>query len=274
MKNSIDQYYIKSGVCPTEDMPYIKDYCTFIESLCDLKDKVILTKSLESESLFDEKAINALKTIRLHDLYIKLRCSWFALKLKCALEQSGKTTKVVHKYGDIDVGSPAVNINVDMNQGNGQIAAWISNCDSDRSLNNQENKVFKNTFEVVIQGDQYRHGINQSRIRLPELKESEDKFDRLNALYRRLSDPDKKDALAFLDFGGTDKVQPTAPIEDEKSYFKNTKQTKEKDGPFNCYGDSYIYRYMGISTSDTIESLLERMMADIDSVLTNMPKLA
>ena len=264
LMRNIEHFYIYRGLCQDEDFHYIKDYCAFIEKLCELNEKVILPKTLNRDPLFDSRICKALKSIRLHDLYIKLRCSWFALKLKCELEKT-VPVKVVHKYGDIEKNNKYVNINVDLNQGNGQIAAWIWNGDTDdKTMKQEQLRKLNNTFEIVIQGNQYRHGINHSRIRLSE-KGIDDKYQRLKELYGRLKNYEA--AYDFLNFGGIDNVQP-----DSKDV-KFRGSSVEKEGTFNCYSDSYIYRYIEITEKEPIEELRKNMITDIRQVLENPPKL-
>ena len=251
----INQYYLNGRKQNDPHYHYIKDYLSFIEKLCELKDYTLpAPQNLLSQQLFDDTVIDALKTIRLHDLYIKLRCSWFAMILKKHFKDEAK---VVHSFNDIEEGY--VNLNVAINQGNGQIAAWICNeeTDSNRPLKEKEKKLM-NTFEIVIQGSQYRHGINQARFLLDE----DDKYKRLVGLYKRLEKLPDPRGLAFLNVSGAKQVRP---------YFQ--KKRIPKEGPYNCYGESYIYRYTEISDQDTIERLLNRMMSDINEVLNNPPSL-
>ena len=167
LRAKIDNRYLqKSGKCSNKDKDYIKDYCAFIYQLNALMGKIIPINI--TSPLFEQNVINSFKDIRLHDLYIKLRCSWFVLELMKRMTHTTCITPIiVHNFSGVK--QNVVNLNIDINQGNGQIAAWI--CDNNG-----------NVFEVVIQGNQYRHGINQRAISTYPKKDNE----RLNELYNRL----------------------------------------------------------------------------------------
>ena len=254
LEGGINDHYLNH--ISDKNQSYIKDYCYFIEQLNNLR-KYLIPK--QGQPLFDKNIIKRLKEYRLHDLYIKLRCSWFAVELNNLLKNLkviSIPTKFINKYEEREY--QFVNINIAINQGNGQIAAWI--CDRDR-----------NTFEVVIQGNQYRHGINQVCINTQEQVRTK----RLNELYTRLQTPDYTRSSKFLDFQdefsiGTHLTQPDI----KKNHRKNNPQDPVvlKSGPFNCYGDSYIYRYREIDDI-AIEQLLEWMVKDIKDLYSNIPKL-
>ena len=258
-----------------KDGQYITDYLDFIKLLSELKDYIIPSNvKLLNQVLFNQDIIDALRTIRLHDLYIKLRCSWFAMELKRRLDCN---TRVVHKFGDIDIYNDAVNINVDINQGNGQIAAWICNRDTDSTLNETEKKTLKNTFEIVIQGNQYRHGISLSRIRLPnKTNVIKDKYDRLNELYLHLQGLKDQRAFYFLnhiEIGNGSGPYITLPDRENAKFRSGEKKNKEKKGLFNCYSDGYLYRYIEISDQYRINDLIGQMINDINAVLSSSPRL-
>lgn len=240
LKRGIEKYYHISG----HHSFYIKDYCAFIENLVDLKDVILPKNDLCQQILFNENDIKELETIRLHDLYIKLRCSWFVLELKRRLQVIKPI--IVHKFPDRKTN--AVNLNVDINQGNGQIAAWI--CDNKG-----------NVFEIVIQGNQYRHGINQIGIGT----KAKDRYYRLNELYSRLLDLPDKNAYSFLNFYGSNDVEPKT-----NKLFQKTKISKQ--GPFNCYDESYLYRYIKVENK-SIGDLLNYMINDIKNIYNNIPNL-
>ncbi len=252
----IKDHYLKGTIRDERHLTYIKDYCNFVENLNDLKNEVVLPDNIFGQQLFVPKDINKLKEIRLHDLYIKLRCSWFALEVKTKLEKMGMDTIVVNKFDDIRKG--CVNLNINLNQGNGQIAAWI--CDEEM-----------NVFECVIQGNQYRHGINQKKVTLSEEEVSKygvknKKYGRLNALYNRLSELQDCQAKDFLNFvGRNEDVQPNRILKFQKTEIHKT-------GPFCCYGDDYIYRYLSVG-SVKINELITMLVDDISSIYNNCPKL-
>lgn len=258
LNEMIKKHYLDKKCCEENDSKYIKDYCGFIEQLVRLKDE-ILPINIYEQKIFEDDTINTLKDIRLHDLYIKLRCSWFALALKEKLiKEKGIESQEIHIINKYDDRKHGINLNVTINQGNGQIAAWI--CDG---LGDEKNK--GNTFEVVIQGGQYRHGINQNSVGIS----GEDKYEILNSCYTRLSE--FKDAMDFLNFEDSGDVNPI-----KKDKFRKTKKdekTPDKEGPFCCYGEYYIYRYKNIKSEETIGELLDMMVGDVLKLFPNIPKL-
>lgn len=261
LKESIESQYLGNAQISIKDQTYIRDYCDFIEKLDELK--TILIPNDQQQFLFVKKDKDLLENIRLHDLYIKLRCSWFAVCLKKRLEEEGIATKIIYKYEEREFG--VVNINVAINQGNGQIAAWI--CDRDKKKDGKTNM-----FEIVIQGNQYRHGINLECIDT----EKQVKPDRLNELYDRLNNHlEDQRPIKFLNFEGDFSIgaNPTQPNK-TKNHRKNKSQDPvvQKSGPFDCYGEDYIYRYKKIDNIP-ISQLLEWMVRDVKIILDSKPDL-
>ena len=257
IKESISKYYKSEN---DKHLHYIKDYCDFVEHLVQLKD-IILPKNNEESTLFESKSIEDLKSVRLHDLYIKLRCSMFALNLKNELKKNGIPAVVINKYSDRKVkeeGERVVNLNIDIKQGVGQIAAWI--CDGEGPSNEKSN-----TYEIVIQGNQYRHGINQLGIFGDNIVKGEEKYNQLDECYNRLGEIDDKRALEFLNFNGATEVHSNRDI-----FYKGTKRTKS--GPFCCYDHLYIYRYRKIDGM-AIKTLMNKMILDIKDIYNNLPNL-
>ena len=258
IKESISKYYKSEN---DKHLHYIKDYCDFVEHLVQLKD-IILPKNNEESTLFESKSIEDLKSVRLHDLYIKLRCSMFALNLKNELKKNGIPAVVIDKYSNRKIkeeGKRVVNLNIAINQGVGQIAAWI--CDGEGPGNEKSN-----TYEIVIQGNQYRHGINQLGIFKDDIVKGEEKYNQLNKCFKRLGEIDDKGALQFLNFYGATEVHPNRDI----LYYKGTKI--EKSGPFCCYDNHYIYRYRKIDGM-AIKTLMNKMISDIKEIYNNLPNL-
>ena len=254
--------------------PFVEEYCDFIKTLDELGAAIL--DGMDREYLFPN--VEDYKKERLHDLYIKMRCSWFATALKTELGKNidKRKIRIVSKYEERL--PDCVNLNVAMNQGNGQIAAWIC----DRNMN---------TFEIVIQGDQYRHGINQIGIKKSKSKEIENDYyqvkenDRaffnhfvLNWLYGRLEKLQDVNAYNFLNFldgfncfnSNQSDIRPESKKE-KVYYFRKTKTPKA--GPFDCYSDDYIYRYVSISNC-TVQTLRDKMLNDILRIFYNLPDLS
>ena len=260
LKNGIKDHYLDHT--SDKNKSYLNDYYCFIEQLDELKEYFVPKQKL---ILFDENVIKHLKKIRLHDLYIKLRCSWFAVNLKNRLKDSGIPTKIINKFEEREFG--VVNINVAINQGNGQIAAWI--CDCDETYDDGKKKT--NMFEIVIQGNQYRHGINQKKVS-NDVK-ANNKHDKLNKLYDRLSGLADRRPLEFLNFQGAYNVGKHLGISPQPDKKKNFKKTSvQKSGPFDCYDEDYIYRYKKIDNIP-ISQLLGWMVEEAKLIFHNIPNL-
>lgn len=252
--NTVSYSDLSSGIqkcfnnCPEKVSNYIKDYTTFLDNLVVLRN-LILPCNFET-ALFEESVIQSLKEIRLHDLYIKLRASWFLMTIKAKLEEKkdfkGKVF-VVHKYKELQGKEPGVFLNVDMNQGNGQIAAWVKD-------------VIGNTFEVVIQGNQYRHGIAQCY----DTPSAKNRYERLNMLYVRVENSSAP--KSFLNF----KDRNDLSIEPKKAG-RFQKTDIDRKGLFRSYDHSYLYRYRIIGKEDSIDVLMNEMITDIESVFPDIP---
>lgn len=264
LKDSIKSQYLGNAQISEKDQitendqRYIQDYCDFIEQLDNLKTILIPN---DQQFLFVKEDKDLLEGIRLHDLYIKLRCSWFAVCLKKRLEKEGIDTKIIYKYEEREFG--VVNINVTINQGNGQIAAWI--CDRDKEKDGKTNM-----FEIVIQGNQYRHGINQECV---DTKNQGP--ERLNELYDRLSQLRDQRSKEFLNFECNFSIgaNPTLPNK-TKNHRKNKSQDPvvQKSGPFDCYGEDYIYRYKKIDNIP-ISQLLKWMVKEVKIIYKTVNEL-
>ncbi len=238
---------------------YIGDYLSFIDKLSQLQ-QMIIPEGVDKSVLFVEKDINDFKSLRLQDLYIKLRSSYFIVNLYNRLKQD-LPVSFIHSY---DWGAfkkkkdnTHIFLNLGYNQGNGQIAAWI--------YSQKESQT--RTYEIVIQGKQYRHGIGQKQ---DKASNNTAKGKMLNGLWNTLKNVDSD--LKFLSFLNLESVSELSsvvrPIEGKDYYFRfKTEDGKQivKSGPFDCYGDSYVYRYVDISNIK-MGVLLDTMVKDIHSV--------
>ena len=205
---------------------YIKDYCDFIEELDELGG--VILNGLPGEYLFQEEDLKAFREERLHDLYIKLRCTSFMLLLKQRLtgrvpveiRPAGQVRKKDNKPND----KAGVYLNVNVFNSVGQIGALV--------WTGKEND---DIYEVIIQGGQYRHGINQYTTQSKQPKENgkKSKADRdiLNGMWNRFSSDEPSKSFLFV----TRKGAGYFPIDAD--------QDKGKDGPYDDYDNGYIYRY-------------------------------
>lgn len=213
---------------------YITDYCSFIGFMHQLQ-KAIL-HNLGQTRLFQD--VDEFKSCRLHDLYIKLRCCEFLMLLKEKLVQLGmKTSNVsfIKEYSDIRVNHvPHVYLNYNIFKGVGQAAAWIY---TDKTENGD-------IHEVVIQGNQYRHGINKKTD--IKSKDEDEKIESQKHIW---------DELHKNSFDANFLETLTMPDTPKKG----------RQAPFNGYGPDYVYRY-DVVTTETVDQLLNRMAKDVIDV--------
>ena len=129
---------------------YINDYCDFVGLMHDLQNDIL--NNICNEQLF--KDVDTYKKNRLHDLYIKLRCADFLMKVKSELIMKGVNIPVhfLNKYSEMRNNKiTGLFLNVNIYNGEGQAAIFLYDAKTD------------DIYEFVIQGEQYRHGINSER---------------------------------------------------------------------------------------------------------------
>ena len=220
---------------------YIDKYRDFILSLNELGGAVL--NNYLAEPLFQD--VKTFKDKRLHDLYIKLRCTSFMLELKSRLETlkipvyylvANQVRKQNNKHND----KPGVYLNVNVFNAVGQVGALV--------WTGKEND---DIYEVIVQGDQFRHGINQAT---PDSVPKRPKQrDILNKMWIRLNmaDPSK----SFLNEIRTGSVH----------YPKKADEKKNKKGPYDDYDNGYVYRYIKCDKW-TVRELLKNMADDIKDI--------
>lgn len=221
----------------TKDRTYIEDYCTFIDLLHQLQQEIL--KDIETQPLFVD--VETFKKYRLHDLYIKLRISYFLIKLKQRLEaeQVGYVC-FLKNHGDIrgKYKNPGIYLNQNIFRSVGQIAAFIYKSHNDKG----------DIYEIVIQGDQYRHGINSQE----RGNRDKDKVESQNLLWESiLQRPSELDFLNNI-LSGNETLPKTA----------KTSKKVQKVGPFNGYNHDYVYRYVKCDKM-TFNKLLNIMSTDV-----------
>lgn len=206
-----------------KDRIYIDDYCSFISNMHKLQQQIV-SGNFESEELWAD--YDLYKQYRLHDLYIKLRGLKFIELLQRRLEDKGVTYATVH-IGGFRLREwwnsnqrKDVYLNWNVFKAVGQIAAFLYNGN-------------KEIREIVIQGNQYRHGINyydkqRENITLDEIWE----------------EVGKSDFITQIEHEG--------------------KKTKD-----HCqYKPDYVYVYNKIDSQMTIGQLLDRMAVDVVNTKT------
>lgn len=224
---------------------YIKDYLKFAELMQELE-KAIVPENFTDETLWP--AYECYKQYRLHDLYIKLRGLKFMYMLKDKLEKANITSDIIpiggyklrEYYNTLcDEDKKGVYLNWNVFNAVGQIAAFI---------HNGSNEI----YEIVIQGDQYRHGINyydENDSNLKSLINS--KSDKaIEEIWSRVCE---NDFIKNYYWG-------------RKSEALNTEYKKQKT--YCQYKPDYVYRYLNISQLK-ISTLLDRMVEDIKHTIEN-----
>ena len=192
---------------------YIFDYCMFIEKLHQLGGEILL--NLKGEYLFQD--VEKFKGERLHDLYIKLRCVLLLNLLKAELEKDsrikGKVPVVFEEHKMIRARAqrtPGLFLNVNIFRGVGQAAVFLYNGEG-----HGKGPGRGDIYEIVIQGDQYRHGINQDEKLPPGTRWTQ------------------------LTAGGFSQVFLTTILSNAPSKGR---------GKFNHYNEDYVYKYRKMVT--------------------------
>lgn len=229
-------------VYKTDNTNYITDYCNFIKQMHSLQG-IILGNNFEDEEYYVRDELRSLEKVRLHDLYIKLRASNFLLLLEQELKKKEITNVVTipsekyKKYDDIrqntDDDVTRVFLNYTIQSGNGMVAAYIY------KKGNKGDKI----IEVVIQGGQYRHGVNSPRYKTEHCEKS----DKLSKLWNDVSNDEY--------------MKQTV----DKNLFNSSYDNKLS---YCVYGDDYVYRYFKIDGKKVIQ-LIGMMVNDIKDVVNN-----
>ena len=225
---------------------YIKDYLEFIHLMQELQNEII-PSNFSTDNLWTN--YGNYKTYRLHDLYIKLRGLKFLDMLKSELDKQGIKSDIVSIAGDKlrawynnNPNAPKHQVYLNWNVFNavGQIAAFIYRGGNE-------------IYEIVIQGPQYRHGINYYDANNLQLK-------------TWIQNKNDQAISAIWSIVGKNNFM--------KEYYWNQQlqqfNTKYKKGKAYCqYKPDYVYRYWDIS-KEKIDDLLNGMVEDIAYTLNNV----
>ena len=225
---------------------YIKDYLEFIHLMQELQNEII-PSNFSTDNLWTN--YGNYKTYRLHDLYIKLRGLKFLDMLRSELDKQGIKSDIVsiggdklrvaHNHGNSS-NSFKVYLNWNVFNAVGQIAAFIYRGGNE-------------IYEIVIQGNQYRHGINYYDASDTQLKSwIQNKNDEaIVEIWKRVC------KNSFMnEYYWKQNLQPF-----------NTQYRKEK--PYCQYKPDYVYRYRDIS-KEKIGDLLKGMVEDIQYTIQHI----
>jgi hypothetical protein len=224
---------------------YIDDYCSFVRKLHKLQLQIV--NSFDSQYYFNNDELALFRSMRLHDLYIKLRGSLFLSFLAKRLNtcnvhimpftyvDKSSRKKRSFKYEDIrDFCSIDSNVHIflecSIQQGNGMVAAYVYRRRSEDYI-----------YEIAIQNDQYRHGINSVEARGGKTGDRglQNVWDVVSA----------RDSAFFNHICGK---EVSFPIDS-----------------YNKYRPEYVYKYVKIDDK-RVEELLRIMTDDINNVVNKI----
>ena len=204
--------------------PFVAEYCEFIGCLDLLGDRILA--NMKNEFLFHDVA--EFRNERLHDLYLKIRCNKFLLDLKAQLRKDIPDVTIPIEFSahdEIRKRNVGIYLNANIFSGAGQAAAFIYEGSKEEKAGG-----FGDIFEIVVQGDQYRHGINRYQTEKHQ-KENKEEQQKLLAMWNSLTENPETFSAQFL-----------TRILDKDPH----KQRGEK--PFNSYNNDYVYKYLKIQT--------------------------
>lgn len=218
---------------------YIEDYCVFIGLMHELS-SLIVPDTFKKQSLFPSEEIELFKKSRLHDLYIKLRGLSFLQELKHLIGEDkvmvssfagDKLRQKILKHEEGFV-PDKVYLNFAIYRSEGQVAAFVFNNKSPMG----------DIYEIVIQGVQYRHGINHY------VEDSYNKIEAQNKIWDEIH-PNGKEFLCNNWKFGDNNIFPD-------------KSSKGRNGAFLGYSNDYIYKYIKIANM-SVKVLLDGMSKEI-----------
>ncbi|MBO4536035.1 MAG: PD-(D/E)XK nuclease family protein [Bacteroidales bacterium] len=248
-----------------QDKPFVKEYCEFIGYLDLLGDSILA--NMGTEFIFHDVA--DFRKERLHDLYLKIRCNKFLLDLKAMLRKAIPDETIPIEFRAHEEirkkNEKGIFLNANIFSGAGQAAACIY-----EGPRNDRTGGYGDIYEIVVQGDQYRHGINQYQVEKHQ-KGNKDDQKKLAAMWQKLTEDPTTFSSKFLkqDIMGCQMHQ----------------QQGEK--PFNSYNNDYVYKYVKIRTErpddsspkkkrtgyqkdPEVATLLEEMKKDIINTARNL----
>ena len=214
LRTGIDNNY--KGVIG-KDATYISDYCSFISNMHSLQQKIVPGNFI-NEDLWPDYELY--KQYRLHDLYIKLRGLKFIELLQAKFCNAGLSYEIVPVGGfkfrqSWNPGEKKdVYLNWNVFRAVGQVAVYLYNGG-------------EQIYEIVIQGDQYRHGINYY--------DPKDKNISLQDIWKKVKNDD---------------------------FMKDIQHAGRKNKDYGQYKPDYVYVYERIQ-STKIGALLDRIVDDI-----------
>ena len=234
-----------------EENTYIRDYLSFIENLHSLKDE-ILKADFKDLPYYNPEEMKPFADIRLHDMYVKLRGSYFVCLLKEALlakkhpavyieffpgnrEKPKEEAKSFKKYDTI------IWLKSEMtNAKQSTITISIKLRDS------------KNSYDIQIEGDDYRHMFSHTN--LVEKRDEEDKRIKEGICSQNWIET----CLNNMDYFNI------GMLPSELS--KNEWDGKTSKG-YNQFKPDILHKYVKIPKNIKVNSMIEIIVKDIDNIL-------
>lgn len=249
----VNYYFLKEAIKDQKttwegfhnDSKYICDYCNFIDQLHQLQKEIL--NGFDNKILFSDR--KTFEKYRIHDLYIKLQCAKFLILLKDKLEKENIAPILfIDNHKDIrnKYKKRGIYLNQNIFRSVGQAAAFLYKNDGD------DNDI----YEIVIQGNEYRHGINSKKL----ADTSKDKNESQNNLWNTfMKQQFEKDFLMFANDsflkGLEEKVRP-------ETIRQNKKSEVQKSDSFRGYNHDYVYKFKKWDDI-TVSGLLDIMVKDI-----------
>lgn len=217
---------------------YISDYCDYIGLMHSLQEDIL--NNFENSPLFIN--IEDYRDCRLADLYIKLRCAKFLILLKKKLVEKNVPAYYMKANENIreERTERGVYLNLNIFRSVGQVAALIYDGHPKNDL-----------FEIVIQGEEYRHCINSIKYKNVKNKSRADKGTARSKLWSYCKN---NGLMSFMeDIPGDGDLFPQCSIKDK---------SKNKVEKFRGYNDDYVYKFKKID-GIIVSKLLNQMVEDI-----------
>ena len=230
---AIKNYYFKKELCNS----YIKDYCEFISRFYALQECIM--DKIMSTIFYDATIISKFEDVRLHDLYHKLRGSYYISELFNMLNRGNlNNAQIKIDKGDRKGKDGTIFLSSTMNNGKSTITASIL-----------KDKTF---YEIQIEGEQYRHMFNQPNlakdcsILLPQKKQSKVDESILTETLT-LNSP----AFQFINFS--------------ENFDVNNINEKVSDN-YCKYAPDCVYRYKLYKNNLTFQEVLNIMADDVTNI--------
>ena len=208
--------------------PFVAKYCEFIGCLDLIGDKILA--NMLNEYLFHDVA--DFRKERLHDLYIKIRCNKFLLDLKGMLRKDISDENIPIEFSAHEEirkrNEKGIYLNANIFSGAGQAAAFIY-----EEPRKDKAGGYGDIYEIVVQGDQYRHGINRYQTEKHQKGNIEEQK-KLQAMWNALTADPTTFSSRFL-------------TQDILGYPPHA-QRKNSKKEFNSYNNDYVYKYIKIQT--------------------------